>query len=96
MIKTTEDIIYNNLKTNVGFHRSKKFKKWFHKEYPGMIMHHVFGSYSQRLKTSDYCSIPLTVGDHEIAERDKSTIAIEGLGLMLKVMQKYIIYLEKK
>jgi len=90
MIKTTEDIIYNNLKTNVGFHRSTEFK-----EYGFFIMHHVFGSYTG-IKTSDYCSIPLNEKDHTKAERDKSRVAIEQLAQMINVMQSYIIHLEQK
>ncbi len=95
MIKTVEDEIYNNLKTNVGFHRSKKFKKWFHNEYPEMEMHHVFGSYTG-IKTSDYCSVPIGHKDHTYAEIHKSESAMVFLPDMINVMQGYIIYLENK
>ncbi len=95
MIKTTEDIIYNNLKTSAGFHRSKKFRHWFHEEYPGTEMHHVFGSYTA-IRTSDYCSIPVNRAGHVYAERHKSEAAIEFLPKMINVMQKYIMYLEGK
>jgi len=95
MIKTIEDIIYNNLKTNVGFWKSIEFKEWFHNTYPGMTMHHVFGSYTS-IKTSDYCSIPLSKKDHIEAEKDKSKVAIEQLAQMINVMQAYIIHLENK
>ena len=93
MIQTTEDRIYNNLKTNVGFHRSKKFKKWFHDEYPDRQMHHVFGSYTG-IKTSDYCSAFVDDALHTYAEKYKSEFAIEFLPRMINVMQRYIIYLE--
>lgn len=96
MIKTERDIIYNGLKDRVGFHRSIKFKKWFYSEFPNKVMHHVFGSYSQKLKTSDYCSVPVTAEEHEHAEKDKSNFAINHLGEMINVMQKYIMYLEGK
>ena len=95
MIETTEDRIFNACKTGVGFCRSKKFKDWFHKEYPNMQMHHIFGSYTA-IKTSDYCSIPVTVEQHEVAERDKSGFAIDNLHVMIQTMVKYIVYLEKK
>ena len=96
MIQTTEDRIYNNLKTNVGFHRSKKFKKWFHEEYPYTEMHHVFGSYTG-IKTSDYCSAPVNDKTHTYAEKHKSEFAIGVfLPLMINVMQRYIIYLENE
>ena len=95
MIQTTEDRIYNNLKTNVGFHRSKKFKKWFHDEYPDLQMHHVFGSYTG-IKTSDLCSVPVDDKTHTYAEKHKSEFAIEFLPIMINIMQKRIICLENE
>jgi hypothetical protein len=94
MIRSEIDIIYNNLKNRVGFHRSKKFIKWFHENYPGMQMHHLFGSYSQKLKTSDYCSVPVTAVQHAEAEKNKSEFAVRNLDKMIEVMQKYLIHLE--
>ena len=96
MIKTDNDILYNKIKNTVGFHRSKKFKDWFHKQYPDSEMHHVFGSTSQSLKTSDYCSVPVHPELHKEAEKNKSEFAIEYLNAMILVMIKYIIYLENK
>lgn len=97
MIKTNNDILYNKLKNSVGFVRSKKFKKWFHEQYPGKEMHHVFGSYSQSIKTTDYCSIPVNLNHTESdAEKDKSNFAIENLDILLSVMIQYIIFLERK
>ena len=95
MIKTIEDRIFNACKTGVGFCRSKKFKDWFHKEYPGMQMHHLFGSYTA-IKTSDYCSVPVTAQEHEYAEKHKSEFAIDRLPLLFQVITKYILYLEEK
>ena len=98
MIKSENDILFNRLKNNVGFHRSKKFKDWFHKEYPepGTEMHHLFGSYTSK-KTSDYCSIPLPYNHVESeAHRNNSDFAIDNLHILLIVLQKYIIYLEDK
>ena len=86
--------LYVACKNKVGFHRSDRFKEWFHLQYPKKIMHHAYGSYSQSLKTSDYCSIPVTKKQHEDAERTKSEFAIEHQPLMLQVMIEYIIYLE--
>lgn len=96
MVKTELDILYNGLKNTVGFHRSKKFKDWFHKQYQNKVMHHAFGSYSQSIKTSDYCSIPVTEEQHNQAEKDKSAFAMAHLGEMINTMQDYIIYLESK
>lgn len=96
MIKTNNDIIYNSLKNNAGFIRDKEFKKWFHEQYPGMIMHHLFGSYSQSLKTSDMFSIPVTAEEHEIAEKNKSDYAIDHLSVLLKVIQDYVCFLKNK
>lgn len=95
MIKSTEDIIFNACKNQVGFYRSEYFKEWFHKEYPGMEQHHNFGSYTS-IKTSDYCSVPVTHQQHQSAEKDKSQFAIDNLPLMLKVIIKYIVHLETK
>jgi hypothetical protein len=96
MVKNSDDIIYIALKNKVGFDRSKKFKDWFHKEFPGMQQHHLFGSYSQSLKTSDYCSVPVTAEQHEKAEKDKSGFAIANLALQFQVLIKYIKHLEGK
>ena len=98
MIKTKEDILFNACKNVVGFDRSKRFKDWFHKKYDKEIyaMHHIFGSYSQSLKTSDYCSIPLSSTQHDKAEKDKSGYAVSCFPLLLTVMIAYIKYLESK
>ena len=96
MIKTKEDILFNGCKNVVGFDRSKKFKKWFHEKYENYQQHHLFGSYSQSLKTSDYCSIPLSSTQHDKAEKDKSGYAVSCFPLLLTVMIAYIKYLESK
>jgi len=80
MIKTETDIIYNKLKNNVGFDRSKKHLT-FIRQFG--TPHHLFGSYSQSLKTSDYCTIPVTPEQHEIAEKNKSEFAIDNLYLLI-------------
>jgi len=95
MIKSPEDIIYNRIKNSIGFHRSKKFKDWFHKEFPNKEMHHLFKSYTS-IKTSDYCCVPVTREEHLRAEKDASTYAIYNLATMIGVMIKYILYLEEK
>ena len=80
MIKTETDIIYNKLKNNVGFDRSKKHLTFIRRFG---TPHHLFGSYSQSLKTSDYCTIPVTPEQHEIAEKNKSEFAIDNLYLLI-------------
>jgi len=88
-------ILYIACKDKVGFYRSDRFKEWFHHTYPKKEMHHAYGSYSQSLKTSDYCSIPVTQKQHEEAEKNKSQFAIDNQPLMLQVMIGYIIHLEQ-
>ena len=88
--------LYIACKDKVGFYRSDRFKEWFHHTYPKKEMHHAYGSYSQSLKTSDYCSIPVTHKQHEEAEESKSQFAIDNQPLMLQVMIGYIIYLEQR
>ena len=95
MIKTDNDILFNACKNVVGFDKSKKFKKWFHEKYQDSIQHHVFGSYTG-IKTSDYCSVPLTVRQHDIAEKCKSDYAVNCFPLLLTVLISYIKHLEKK
>ena len=96
MIHSENDILYNRIKHSVGFHRSKRFIKWFHNKFPEKEQHHVFGSFSQSLKTSDYCSVPVGPNHAESkAEKDKSNFAIESLPDMINVMQDYIRYLEQ-
>jgi len=92
MIKTDNDILYNACMNVVGFDRSQKFRKWFHERY-NMQQHHIFGSYTG-IKTSDYCSIPLTPKQHEKAEKDKSNYAVSCFPLLLTVMIAYIKFLE--
>jgi len=96
MIKTDNDILYNRIKNVVGFYRSDKFKKWFHEQFPGLQQHHCFGSFSQSIKTSDYCSIPVNEEMHKEAEKDKSNFAIEHLPNLINILQMYIHYLENK
>jgi hypothetical protein len=79
----------------VGFDKSKKFKNWFHQEYKGAEQHHLFSSYTG-IKTSDYCSIPVTREEHIKASINNSDYAVENLHKMLQVMIKYIVFLENK
>lgn len=90
MIKTTEDIIYNRLKSRVGFDRSNKHLQWVRQFGEP---HHLFGSYSGR-KTSDYCTIAVTREEHERAEKHKSEFAIENLHILIQYLQKRIRELE--
>ena len=96
MIKTELDILYNACKHQVGFERSKRFVEWFHQEFPDKELHHCFGSYSQTLKTTDHCAVPLTREQHIEAEKDKSGMAIEYFPLMLTTMIRYIKHLEQQ
>lgn len=83
MIKTTEDIIYNRLKSKVGFDRSNKHLAWLRQFGEP---HHLFGSYSGR-KTSDYCTIPVTRAEHNLAELDKSGFAVANLYRLVYYLQ---------
>jgi len=94
MIKNKEDEIYNRIKDNIGFEKSKKFKKWFHAEYPGKQQHHGCGSYTG-IKTSDYFSIPVTAEEHAQAEKDKSKFCIDNIHVFILVMKNYIKFLER-
>ena len=90
MIKSENDIIYNRLKNNVGFDKSKKHLAFIRKFG---TPHHLFGSYSS-IKTSDYCTIPVTPDQHELAERDKSGFAIDNLHVLIKYLIMRIKELE--
>jgi len=94
MIKTVQDEVYNRLKTNIGFDKSKKHLKWVGSKNPGKVLHHLTGSYTG-IKTSDYSVIPLTPEEHEKAERDKSNFAIENLHILIKILIERIKELEK-
>lgn len=91
MIKSDSDIIYNRLKNNVGFDKSKKHLDFIRKFG---TPHHLFGSYSQSLKTSDYCTIPVTAEEHEYAEKHKSEFAIDNLHVLIKYLIMRIKELE--
>ncbi len=75
MIQTRDDEIFNNLKTNIGFDRSKE-----HLEFIRAFgePHHLFGSYTG-IKTSDYACIPLSRTDHIEADKHRSEFAIANL-----------------
>lgn len=96
MISSPNDIIYNKIKNVIGFDRSKKHLKWIGSKNPGKVIHHLFGSYSQSLKTSDYAVVPLTPEEHEIAEKDKSNFAVQHLHLLIKNLIERIKELESK
>ena len=91
MIRTETDIIYNRLKNNVGFDKSEKHLAFIRRFG---TPHHLFGSYSQSLKTSDYCTIPVTAEEHEIAEKNKSEFAVEKLHVLIQCLIKRIKELE--
>lgn len=87
MIKTEDDILYNRIKNSIGFDRSQKHLK-FIRQYG--TPHHLFGSYSQSLKTSDYGTIPVTAEEHEYAEKHKSEFAVENLHILIKFLIRRI------
>ena len=96
MIKTNNDILYNRLKNVVGFDKSPDHIKWLKDKFPMLEHHHLFGSYSQSKKTSDYCRIPVGREQHERAEKDKSNFAIDHLHILIKILIERIKYLESK
>lgn len=96
IVKEAEKILYSHLRNNLKVFRSVKFKKWFHKKYPDMDLHHLFGARGTGIKTSDYFAIPLTREQHGKAEKDKSLYAIENLCLCLNILQEYIQELESE
>jgi hypothetical protein len=95
MIRNSEDELYIAIKNKIGFDKSKKFKDWFHKEFPGMEQHHGCGSYTG-IKTSDFFSMPVTRQQHELAEKDKSGFCIQNLPMFIVTMIKYIRFLESQ
>lgn len=84
------DVLYNSIKSTIGFHRSKKHLKWLRELGEP---HHLFGSYTG-IKTSDYAAIPLTREQHNEAEKDKSHFAITHLHILIKILIRRIIELE--
>ena len=92
MIKTTEDEIYNRIKNNIGFDKSKKFIAWLHNNYPGKEIHHLAGSFTG-IKTSDYFSLPVTREEHLRAEKDKSKFCIDNIHIYLKIIIEYTKHL---
>lgn len=95
MIESHNDQLFNRIKYFVGFSRSKRFKFWFHQQYPGKEMHHIFGSYGSK-KTSDFCSVPVTMEEHQAAHKKTHDFAIDHVPEMLSVMTDYINHLESK
>jgi len=93
MIQTIKDQIYNKIKNNIGFDRSKKHLKWVKEKHPYCEPHHLFGSYTSK-KTSDYAVIPVTRAEHEYAEKHKSEFAIENLHKLINILIQRIKELE--
>ena len=96
MIKNSDDIVYNSLKNKIGFDRAKNHLQWVGKNNPGKQLHHLFGSYSQSLKTSDYAVVPVTAEEHQKAEKDKSGFAIEKLPVLFNILVNRIKFLESQ
>ena len=94
MLKSENDILYNQIKNVVGFDKSRKHLSWLGNKNPGKVLHHLFGSYTGK-KTTDYATIALTIEEHEQAERDKSNFAIEHLHVLIKNLIDRIKELEK-
>lgn len=90
---TEEKAIYLNLRHHLKPFRSKQYMDWLHKKH-GKELHHLFGSFTAH-KTSDYFVLPVTRGQHELAERNKSEFAINHLAECLNHLQEYIQELEK-
>lgn len=86
--------LFISIKNTIGFHRAVHFMKWFHEKYPAMDPHHPFGSYG-KLKTSDYCCIPVTRIQHTL-EADNYEFAINNINMIFKIHIEYIQYLEDK
>ena len=90
-----EDILFNRCKNAIGFDSSEEYRKWFKDTFPEYEQHHIFGSYTS-LKTTDYCSMPLTREQHIFAENHKSEFAFTHYHIMLQTMISYIKHLEKR
>lgn len=95
MIKTENDVIYNSLKNKVGFEKDAAYLRFIRETYH-QTPHHLFGSFSQKLKTTDYTAIPVTEEEHREAELDKSNFAIKNLWKLIRTLIAYIQYLKAK
>ena len=82
MIQTRDDEIFNNLKTNIGFDRSRGHLD-FIRQFG--TPHHLFGSYTG-IKTSDYAAIPVSTIEHLEAEKHKSEFAIANLHKLFGIL----------
>ena len=95
MIRTKEDEIYNRVKNNVGFDKSKRFIKWQHENYPNKEVHHLAGSFTG-IKTSDYFSMPVMREEHLHAEKNKSQFCVDNLHIYLRIFFEYVKDCEKE
>jgi hypothetical protein len=91
MIKTTEDIIYNRIKNTIGFEKAQWYLELVGSLFPGKVLHHLFGSYSQNMKTTDFTVLPIAHEVHDnIAEKNKSEFAINNITELIKTLIQVI------
>ncbi len=86
------EILYKKLR-NLPIRKSKKYMDWVKAKYPHKEIHHIIGSMTG-IKLNDYLLIPLTHEEHEMAERHKIDMCIQGLPESLNILFEYIKELE--
>ncbi len=81
-------------RNELGFEKSRRYLQWAKMQHPDKDLHHLLGSTVGR-KFTDYLVVPITHEEHLlIAERFKALFFIQNLHKAIKLLIKYVQYLE--
>ena len=80
-------------KTGLGWVRDKDYLKWVRTVSGGKDPHHVLGSVSKRLKSTDYIVVPLSRGlEHDHADSHREEMLEIYLPVAFRLLISYLIY----
>lgn len=88
-----DEVLYKQFR-GLPIFKSKDYIKWLRKQYPDKTIHHLTGSMTG-IKLNDYLLIPLTIQEHEEAERHKIEFFNNNLSKSVKLLFEYVKELEK-
>jgi hypothetical protein len=87
---------HQKFRNEISFERAPEYHEYLHDLSPKMVLHHLLGSASKRLKYTDYLVVPLTIEDHEKAHKNTALFFMLNLPTAIKLLIGYVQYLENK
>ena len=86
--ETMKEILYKQLR-NLPCYKNADYLKWLRERNPDKTIHHLIGSMTG-IKLNDYLLIPLTIQEHEEAERHKIEFCIDNLHIALNNLFEWV------